>query len=79
MVQRLLRTFLFVGLICHSTITAMQFDMLSQHKCIFEEINSNVIVVGEWSAFQKDNEHANQQVDLKVQTVHVAGRMRGCR
>ena len=68
-------------------VAALEFDLQSQHKCIFEvrryeticsnsfsvtdltclqEINANVIVVGDWAAFHKDNEHADQQVDIKV-------------
>ena len=45
---------------------SFEFDMQGQHKCVYEEINSNVIVVGDWRAFHKDNELVDQQVDIRV-------------
>ena len=38
-----------------------------QHAGIYEEINQNVIVVGDYKAFNKDNPALLVDVDVKVQ------------
>lgn len=45
---------------------ALQFEMQTQTKCILEEINSNVIVVGDYSAANRDNPGLPIYVDVKV-------------
>ena len=36
-----------------TTVQALEFDMIYQTKCIMEEINENVLVLGEFSATKK--------------------------
>lgn len=47
---------------------ALEFEMQTQMKCIYEEINSNVIVVGDYKAFNKDHPDAPQIVDVRVRS-----------
>jgi len=45
---------------------ALDFEMQTQTKCIFEELNANVIVVGDYNAANKDNPSLPIYVDVKV-------------
>jgi hypothetical protein len=45
---------------------ALDFEMQTQTKCIFEELNANVIVVGDYKATNKDNPTLPIYVDVKV-------------
>ncbi len=40
--------------------------MQAQTKCIFEEINANVLVVGDYKAFNKDNPSMPIYIDVRV-------------
>lgn len=44
--------------------------MQSQIKCVYEEINNNVIVVGEYKAYHKEVAGTPQLVDVKVEDPH---------
>ena len=44
----------------------LEFEMQTQMKCVYEEINTNVIVVGEYQAYHKDHADLQQFVDVKV-------------
>ncbi|GFH21477.1 GOLD domain-containing protein [Haematococcus lacustris] len=44
--------------------------MQSSSKCVFEEINANVIVVGDFNAFHKDHPDVGQAVDARVEDPH---------
>eukprot|EP00882_Tetradesmus_deserticola_P004555 GHRQ01004801.1.p1 GENE.GHRQ01004801.1~~GHRQ01004801.1.p1 ORF type:complete len:205 (+),score=53.30 GHRQ01004801.1:156-770(+) len=46
--------------------SALDFEMQTQTKCIFEELNANVIVVGDYKATNKDNPTLPIYVDVKV-------------
>lgn len=46
--------------------SAMEFEMQSQIKCVYEEINNNVIVVGEYKAYHKEVAGTPQLVDVKA-------------
>ncbi|KAG2441105.1 hypothetical protein HXX76_003957 [Chlamydomonas incerta] len=48
----------------------MEFEMQSQIKCVYEEINNNVIVVGEYKAFHKENPAQGITVSVKVEDPH---------
>ena len=48
------------------TAQALQFEMQTQTKCIYEEINANVIVVGDYQAANRDNPGLPIYVDVKV-------------
>ncbi|GAX75488.1 hypothetical protein CEUSTIGMA_g2931.t1 [Chlamydomonas eustigma] len=64
-------TFVLALTLCMINVAlGLEFDMLAQRKCIYEEINANVIVVGDYRAYHKDNEQADQQVELKVEDPH---------
>uniref|UniRef100_A0A7S1SV81 GOLD domain-containing protein n=1 Tax=Tetraselmis chuii TaxID=63592 RepID=A0A7S1SV81_9CHLO len=56
-------------LLLHIAATAaMEFDMTYQTKCVMEEIGVGVLVLGEYSAFLKDEpEHPPVEVDVKVE------------
>lgn len=56
---------LVIGLVNLSS--ALEFEMQTQTKCIYEEINSNVIVVGDYRAFNKDNSDIPAYVDVRVE------------
>lgn len=45
---------------------ALEFDMLFQTKCVMEEINKGVLVVGDFAAFNKDNSATMVDIDVKV-------------
>jgi hypothetical protein len=55
--------------------SALEFEMAAQTKCIFEELNANVIVVGDYKAANKDNPSVPVNVDVRVR-VAVARRRR---
>lgn len=44
--------------------------MSAQTKCIFEELNANVIVVGDYKAVNRDNPSVPIYVDVRVRPVH---------
>lgn len=44
----------------------LEFDMLFQTKCVMEEINRNVLVVGDFAAFHKDNSANLVPMSVKV-------------
>lgn len=46
---------------------ALEFDMLFQTKCVMEEINKGVLVVGDFAAFNKDNTANMVSIDIKVE------------
>lgn len=46
--------------------SALDFEMQAQQKCIFEELNANVIVVGDYKAVNKDSPTLPIYVDVKV-------------
>lgn len=46
--------------------SALDFEMQQQTKCIFEELNANVIVVGDYKAANKDNPSLPIYVNVKV-------------
>lgn len=46
--------------------SALDFEMQTQTKCIFEELNANVIVVGDYKAANRDNPSLPIYVDVKV-------------
>lgn len=48
------------------TSSALDFEMTAQTKCIFEELNANVIVVGDFKATNKDNPTVPVNVDVRV-------------
>ncbi|GIL61994.1 hypothetical protein Vafri_16325 [Volvox africanus] len=49
---------------------ALEFEMQSQLKCIYEEINNNVIVVGEYKSLSKELNHPSPAVTVKVEDPH---------
>lgn len=49
----------------------LEFEMQTQMKCVYEEINANVIVVGEYQAYHKDHSDMQQYVDVKVEDPHM--------
>jgi hypothetical protein len=53
---------------------ALDFEMQTQTKCIFEELNANVIVVGDYKATNKDNPTLPIYVDVKVRGDRAAQR-----
>jgi hypothetical protein len=44
----------------------LELDMLFQTKCVMEEINTNVLVVGDYAAYSKDDPNVPVVVDVKV-------------
>lgn len=46
--------------------SALEFEMQTQTKCIFEEMNANVIVVGDYKAANRDNPSLPIYMDVKV-------------
>ncbi len=50
----------------HRLSAALEFDMLFQTKCVMEEINRGVLVVGDYAAFEKDNADRPVEMDVKV-------------
>ena len=57
---------LLSGMLLIGLSTALEFEMQTQSKCIYEEINANVIVVGDYRAFNKDNAEIPVYVDVRV-------------
>jgi hypothetical protein len=45
---------------------ALDFEMQAQTKCLFEEINANVIVVGDYKSVNKDSPTVPIYIDVKV-------------
>eukprot|EP01024_Parvocaulis_polyphysoides_P041829 TRINITY_DN3837_c0_g3_i2.p1 TRINITY_DN3837_c0_g3~~TRINITY_DN3837_c0_g3_i2.p1 ORF type:complete len:237 (-),score=29.64 TRINITY_DN3837_c0_g3_i2:196-828(-) len=56
----------FLILVLVSLVGALEFDMMFQTKCIMEEINENVLVVGDYKAFDKNNYNLPVNIDVKV-------------
>jgi emp24/gp25L/p24 family/GOLD len=52
--------------IAASRCAALEFDMIYQTKCIMEEINTNVIVVGDFLGYRKDDNSLRVPLDVKV-------------
>lgn len=46
--------------------SGLEFEMSQQLKCIYEEINANVVVLCDWKAFHKDHPDVGEVVDLRV-------------
>jgi hypothetical protein len=67
--QRRVALGLLSGLLLLGLSTALEFEMQTQSKCIYEEINANVIVVGDYRAFNKDNAEIPVFVDVRVRAV----------
>jgi hypothetical protein len=57
--------------IAASRCVALEFDMIYQTKCIMEEINTNVIVVGDFLGYRKDDNSLRVPLDVKVR-VHLS-------
>lgn len=57
---------------CWRAAEALEFEMQAQTKCIFEELNANVIVVGDYKALNRDNPSVPIYVDIRVSPVHAA-------
>ncbi|EFJ44742.1 hypothetical protein VOLCADRAFT_82736 [Volvox carteri f. nagariensis] len=49
---------------------ALEFEMQSQIKCVYEEINNNVIVVGDYRSLSKDLNQPSPPVTVKVEDPH---------
>lgn len=49
-----------------SVAAGMEFDMVYQTKCVMEEISPGVLVLGEYTAFLKEDPDNLQEVDVKV-------------
>eukprot|EP01025_Chloroclados_australasicus_P047805 TRINITY_DN5393_c2_g1_i3.p2 TRINITY_DN5393_c2_g1~~TRINITY_DN5393_c2_g1_i3.p2 ORF type:complete len:211 (+),score=26.98 TRINITY_DN5393_c2_g1_i3:89-721(+) len=45
---------------------SLEFDMMFQTKCIMEEINEGVLVVGDYKAYDRNNYNSPVAIDLKV-------------
>lgn len=65
--QRALAISLLLGLCL--TARALDFELVTQTKCVYEEINANVIVVGDYKAYNKDNPSLPVNVDVLVRPV----------
>uniref|UniRef100_A0A7S3QKF9 GOLD domain-containing protein n=1 Tax=Dunaliella tertiolecta TaxID=3047 RepID=A0A7S3QKF9_DUNTE len=66
---------LWVALLCCSLlcypIHALEFEMQDKTKCIYEEVNANVLVVADYKAFNKDRvEQLVEIVNVKVEGPH---------
>lgn len=61
-----LKLWLMVFLASAGLLNGLEFEMQTQQKCIFEEINSHVIVVGDWKAFHRDHVDTPVFVELRV-------------
>jgi hypothetical protein len=60
-----------VGLcLLSAAANALDFEMGVQTKCVYEEINANVIVVGDYKAYNKDNPSVAVAVDVLVRQCH---------
>lgn len=49
---------------------ALEFEMQTQQKCIYEEINQNVIVVMDYRAFNSHNPDMAESVDVRIEDPH---------
>lgn len=58
---------LAVGLCVLHTVSCLEFDMMQAKKCIMEEINANVIVVGDYSGVSKSNPEKLVALNVKVE------------
>lgn len=47
-----------------------EFDMTFQTKCVMEEINKNVLVVGDYSSYHRDDQNNKVAIDVKVEDPH---------
>jgi hypothetical protein len=47
---------------------AMEFEMQTTTKCVFEEINNNVLVVGDYKAYHKEQLSLAMPVSVKVRS-----------
>jgi hypothetical protein len=52
-----------------SPCLALEFDMMYQTKCIMEEIDTNIIVVGDFLAYRKDDNSQRVALDVKVRAL----------
>lgn len=53
------------------TAAGLDFEMTAQSKCIFEELNANVIVVGDYKAVNRDNPSVPIYVDVRVRALRL--------
>lgn len=56
---------LFVNTVLHQA-AALEFDMLFQTKCVMEEINKGVLVVGDFAAFDRQNTASMVEITIIV-------------
>jgi hypothetical protein len=79
---RVSNTWRLLSLVCLAAwgVTAFEFEMQAQTKCIFEELNANVIVVGDYKAVNRDNPTVPIYIDLRVSSAcwRCAGRWDSC-
>lgn len=54
--------FASLGILTH----ALELEMQSQLKCVYEEINNNVLVVGDYKSLSKDGHQPSPSVSVKV-------------
>ena len=47
-------------------LRALEFEMQTQMKCMYEEINANVLVVGDYKVFNRDHPTIQEYVDVRV-------------
>ena len=52
---------------------ALEFDMLFQTKCVMEEINRGVLVVGDFAAFEKEHPDKPVEMDVKARDTASGG------
>ena len=55
----------------------LPLPLQSQVKCVYEEINANVLVVGEWEVHSKDDPSQIVHVDIRVSTGGHVGMFNG--
>eukprot|EP01024_Parvocaulis_polyphysoides_P058945 TRINITY_DN6365_c0_g2_i2.p1 TRINITY_DN6365_c0_g2~~TRINITY_DN6365_c0_g2_i2.p1 ORF type:complete len:211 (-),score=24.09 TRINITY_DN6365_c0_g2_i2:327-959(-) len=60
--------YLFFAFSLFGQMQGLEFDMMFQTKCIMEEISENVLVVGDYKAFEKGNYNNPVNIDVKVDT-----------
>eukprot|EP00879_Flechtneria_rotunda_P000343 GHRR01000434.1.p1 GENE.GHRR01000434.1~~GHRR01000434.1.p1 ORF type:complete len:204 (+),score=54.32 GHRR01000434.1:229-840(+) len=61
-----MRAALLLLIAAAAAVSALDFEMQMQTKCIYEELNANVIVVGDYTAVNKDNPSLPIYMDVKV-------------
>lgn len=73
--SKLSSTWRLLSLVCLAAwgVSALEFEMQAQTKCIFEELNANVIVVGDYKAVNRDNPTVPIYIDLRVSTARLHG------